>query len=79
MVKNRFISFHHPDRKALCLSQYLIGHTAAKDPFDPGCSMPPYNDGFVMSTSGLFQNISGNIVLMAESQRHLARVKSGLR
>lgn len=39
--------------------------------------MPPHYDGFMMSVSGLFKNISGNIVLMAEFQRHLARVESG--
>src|SRR3977135_2823842 len=72
------ISFHYPDRKALCIAQYLIGHAAAEDPFDPGRPMPPHYDGFVMSASRLFENISGNIVLMAELQRHVARVESGL-
>ena len=72
------ISFHHPDRKALCVAQYLIGHAAAEDPFDPGRPMPPHYDGFVMSAARLFENISGNIVLMAELHRHVARVESGL-
>src|SRR5258705_11559806 len=41
--------------------------------------MPPHYDGFVMSAARLFENISGNIVLMTELHRHVARVESGLR
>ena len=40
--------------------------------------MPPHDDGFVMSASRLFKNISGNIVLMAKLQIHMGHVESGL-
>src|SRR5574341_218055 len=40
--------------------------------------MPSYYHGIVMSVSRLFENISGNIVFMAELHIHVARVESGL-
>src|SRR5512140_826769 len=56
----------------------MISHAAAEDLFDPGRSLPPHDDGFVMSAACLFENISGDIVFMTILHRHVAHVEPGL-
>src|SRR5262245_44769531 len=70
------ISFHNPDRKAISISQHLIGHAAAEETFDPGRSMSPHHNRLM--TLRPFKNISRDIVLVAELQGHALRVESGV-
>ena len=58
------LSFHHPDRKSLGVVQEMVGRAVAEDLFDPRDPLPSHGDGIVMPASGLFEDISGNIVIM---------------
>jgi hypothetical protein len=66
---NRIWSFE------LGILKQRIGHAAAEEAFDAGRPMTSDDDRVVVPASRLLENVSGDILLVSDPQRHPARVK----
>src|SRR5713101_7755128 len=70
--------FDDPDRQAFAFTEQLIRDAAPEEAFFPRGAVTPHHHGVVTSLSGLLQNISSHVVLMAEFQANPRGVEARL-